>query len=407
MAAQSSSSKRKKDVISLKQVLLFILFGICCFYAGIIVGANSMTTEKVCQSFMSEVDRQAHKIGDLKKELFDRRFPDTVGHIAKGMSLVHRDDFTQRFDMGVPLDPSDPMNEDVLILYSHSAALPSDKTVSVEVESNHPMPRLDVETATENCDILNVILAAPHDPRQCFAIMGQYRSYHIQKFMRLPEKEGEKLDRKAPLRYVNRGAQPSGRVSHKHPSQKETLEYWEILKNYLNSLDTVLERLRPVADAVAQKHNNTVTVMVSNFGQSELLLNWFCAARSRGLDTSSVLLFATDEVTRDLADAIGVNVFYDNITYGNMPKTAAKRYADETFTQMMMAKVYCVQQVMMLGYNVFFQDVDVVWYKNPLDYFHHDTSPHDMYFQDDGSRGLFYAPYAANTGVYYVRNNGR
>lgn len=27
----------------------------------------------------------------------------------------------------------------------------------------------------------------------------------------------------------------------------------------------------------------------------------------------------------------------------------------------------------------------------------------DVYFQDDGSRGIFYAPFSANTGFYYVR----
>jgi len=31
----------------------------------------------------------------------------------------------------------------------------------------------------------------------------------------------------------------------------------------------------------------------------------------------------------------------------------------------------------------------------------------DMFFQDDGSRGLMYAPYSPNTGFYYVRNNKR
>ena len=30
-----------------------------------------------------------------------------------------------------------------------------------------------------------------------------------------------------------------------------------------------------------------------------------------------------------------------------------------------------------------------------------------MYFQDDGNHALFYAPYSANTGFYYVRNNDR
>jgi len=51
-----------------------------------------------------------------------------------------------------------------------------------------------------------------------------------------------------------------------------------------------------------------------------------------------------------------------------------------------------------------------IWYRDPLTYFHDDKSPShgfDVYFQDDGSRGIFYAPFSANTGFYYVRSNDR
>lgn len=123
-----------------------------------------------------------------------------------------------------------------------------------------------------------------------------------------------------------------------------------------------------------------------------------------------MLLFCTDEETCELAQAMGLTTFYDEQNFGPMPKLAARQYADKNFVQMMGAKVYCVQMVSMLGYDILFQDVDVVWYKNPLPWFHDETNPDrhfDMYFQDDGNHVLFYAPYAANTGFYYVRNNDR
>jgi hypothetical protein len=93
-----------------------------------------------------------------------------------------------------------------------------------------------------------------------------------------------------------------------------------------------------------------------------------------------------------------------------MPEQAAGRYADKTFRAMMIAKVYCIHMVSMLGYDILFQDVDVVWYRDPLEYFADESSPHhgfDVYFQDDGNHALFYAPYSANTGFYYVRNNDK
>lgn len=62
----------------------------------------------------------------------------------------------------------------------------------------------------------------------------------------------------------------------------------------------------------------------------------------------------------------------------------------------------------MLGYDVLFQDIDIVWFRDPLPYFQNKNSPShnfDIYFQDDGNRALFYAPYSANTGFYYIRGS--
>jgi len=92
----------------------------------------------------------------------------------------------------------------------------------------------------------------------------------------------------------------------------------------------------------------------------------------------------------------------------SIPKKAANVYGDSTFTSVMFAKVLCVQLVNELGYNLLFQDADIVWYKNPLEYFHDKSIPQfDLYFQDDGSRQERYAPYSANSGFYYVRSNSR
>jgi Nucleotide-diphospho-sugar transferase len=77
---------------------------------------------------------------------------------------------------------------------------------------------------------------------------------------------------------------------------------------------------------------------------------------------------------------------------------------------MMMAKVICVQLVSMMGFDFLFQDVDIVWFKNPLAYFHDRTNPayrYDVFFQDDGGHSVRYAPYSANSGFYFVRHNAR
>jgi hypothetical protein len=94
-----------------------------------------------------------------------------------------------------------------------------------------------------------------------------------------------------------------------------------------------------------------------------------CNAKSKGLSNilQKIILFATDQETYDLATSMGITSYYSEAIFKKMPKEAAKEYADDTFRLMMFAKVYCVHIVSQLGYNFLFQDVDVIWYKNPLD----------------------------------------
>jgi hypothetical protein len=77
----------------------------------------------------------------------------------------------------------------------------------------------------------------------------------------------------------------------------------------------------------------------------------------------------------------------------------------------MYAKVLVVLYPLLLNYDVLFQDVDVVWYKDPMPFFQDMSDPKvanfDVLFQHDGSDSLRYAPYSANSGFYYVRANKR
>jgi hypothetical protein len=401
------------------------IMGFVGFYLGLMVGSvrstgtSASATLAGCsssgsfatqQDFDAQVQAKVNKISEkyMKQVKVDdtaSRFPKQVEEFSVGMGRIKRDEFAKTFDMGVPLDKTTSTNSEVLILYSHSNAMPSNPFPRKEASSMTELPLMDVQEATSNCDFLNVILTDHSKQRkQCIALFGQYEAFHIQKWMRLPEHG--KLDSTLPLKLVNRGAQDSGRKSTKPPTREATSSYWTILQTYMASLDGVLKELEPIAKSVAV--NNTIVVLVCNFGQSELLMNFICNAKSRGLDLSSVLVFATDEETRELAQGLGVAAFYDKTNYGPMPKEAARRYADKTFMNMMMAKVFCVQMISTLGYDLLFQDVDVVWYKNPLEYFHNSSNPDtdfDIYFQDDGNHALYYAPYSANTGFYYVRNN--
>eukprot|EP00586_Coscinodiscus_wailesii_P022543 CAMPEP_0172520762 /NCGR_PEP_ID=MMETSP1066-20121228/292191_1 /TAXON_ID=671091 /ORGANISM="Coscinodiscus wailesii, Strain CCMP2513" /LENGTH=348 /DNA_ID=CAMNT_0013303571 /DNA_START=135 /DNA_END=1181 /DNA_ORIENTATION=- len=179
-----------------------------------------------------------------------------------------------------------------------------------------------------------------------------------------------------------------------------------VLERFFASRKAIRADLKPILARIARK--NTIIVMTVNFGQSALLMNFVCRAKSRGLDISNVLLFATDEESLGLAKSLGVEAYYDKENFEKFPKNEAHAYGDLIFAKMMFAKVISVQLVNSLGYDVLFQDVDVVWYRDPLAVFHdnsHAFSKFDMIFQYDGARSLGFVPYSANTGFYYVRYN--
>jgi hypothetical protein len=149
-------------------------------------------------------------------------------------------------------------------------------------------------------------------------------------------------------------------------------------------MDATLKKLKPLARKAAK--NKTLIVMFSNFGQSELIVNFCCSARSRNLDLSPVLVFATDRETLELAEGLGLTAFYDEVNFGKMPSAAAEDYGDSVFSKMMEAKVMCFHMASMLGYDILFQDVDMIWYQDPLPYFHDEKLPYaDMYVADDGN----------------------
>ena len=226
--------------------------------------------------------------------------PDTVKKLVSGVGRVDRDAFFQAFDVGVPKDKSDKGNEEVLILYSHDNAMPEKGVSQV----------LSPEDATKYCHSMKIVFTEPHQKNQCLAIVGQWESYHVYKYMRLPPGQEKKVevDEKHPLRYVSRLHGAKG-LQQQIPYPAKVKEYDATLVTYLSSLDTILDELKPIAQKAAK--DDTIIVMVCNHGQSELLMNFACSCRARGLDLSQVLVFATDTETKDLAEGLGLLTFYD------------------------------------------------------------------------------------------------
>jgi Nucleotide-diphospho-sugar transferase len=342
----------------------------------------------------------------------DSLLPESVRDLFSGLATVPRAHFIEQFDIGVPWNENRPGSSDVLLFYSDPSSLPTDYNDNDDNDSNDSNPMdgssssssssrsrrmrsyasASAADATANCDHVKVVLTQPSVERQCLAVVAQWESYHVHNFLRLREDDDDDDDATAkkstpryspsyPLRNVSRRHTLKGKRPQM-PLPYQTRAYWPLLIDYLQKLDGTLDRLAPLAREAAGS-DNTVVVMVCNFGQSELLFNFACSARARGLDLAKVLVFATDADSYELALSLGIRAFDVQDAFGTMPSRAARVYGDKAFQGMMMSKAYCVHLVNALQYDVLFQDVDVTWYQDPIEYFHSpEAGKFDFYFQD-------------------------
>ena len=123
--------------------------------------------------------------------------------------------------------------------------------------------------------------------------------------------------------------------------------------------------------------------------------------------------------------------------FGVMPQKAAGGYLDKTFSRMMWFKMVCVYVAVAAGYDVLFQDVDLIWLKDPIPalrempgnsnkihlylyckacmvhfyvFFTVILVPFftgDISFMDDGARTPRYTPFFVNSGFYYIKYNAK
>lgn len=147
-----------------------------------------------------------------------------------------------------------------------------------------------------------------------------------------------------------------------------------------------------------------VTVMVANEGVMDLALNFICSAEAAGIDLTTVAMFVGTEEDVDLVENMGAKAIYSP-ALGSMPKRAANMYLDATFSRMMWFKTTSVFLAIEAGFDVLFQDVDLVWIRDPIPYLRELDA--DISFMDDGARTPRYTPFFVNSGFFFVKNNKR
>lgn len=344
-----------------------------------------------------------------KVAAMNRRFQRKELHFAAAMARINKRNFMDKFDYGYPKRPSSVVrneSENVLVLYSSEDMVPSPHRVAATDRTFEPPLFTDPEKATSLCDIMNVVVTETENTeRRCLVVMDHYENHHVQMWKRY--KADEKLGLATRNTWATHEVRPYA-FEFQLPRLHQHQAYLKDLQRYLDNMDKSVATLRQVLAPIAIK--NTVTVMVSNHGQSNLLVNFVCSARSRDIKLSNVIVFATDEETKQLAQSLGLATFYDEAIFDNIPTEAAPMYGDKYFVRIMFGKVVAAHLVSMTNVDFLFQDLDIVWFKDPMKFFLDKSKQEngfDMMFQDDGVRAPRFAPFAANSGFYFARHNDR
>lgn len=155
---------------------------------------------------------------------------------------------------------------------------------------------------------------------------------------------------------------------------------------------------------IKNKHG-VVLVMIMNFGFMAMFENWVRACELHGIDPRTwALIFVFDPKSARQIEEFGFSVFYDEKSYGDQPASASEKFGDKNFSRLMFAKTAIVQDVLLLGYHVLFQDADMIWKKDPLDFFLYPfRSELDAQFMYDGPNP-HYEPLHANSGFFFLKN---
>lgn len=162
-----------------------------------------------------------------------------------------------------------------------------------------------------------------------------------------------------------------------------------------------------------------IVVMTVNDGEMDMISNFICSCRKHNISTDNFLVFAGSKDILTSLESMGVMAVY-HPAFARVGHKASVQYLDKTFVDMMWYKAFSVWLLLRMGFHVLFQDVDLVWFREPFSYFSGflqstralveagaSASFPDAFFSDDGARSSRYSPFFANSGFYLLRSSPR
>jgi hypothetical protein len=179
----------------------------------------------------------------------------------------------------------------------------------------------------------------------------------------------------------------------------------DFLEKYLSMRHKLFQPLYDQIKHVAR--DNTVILFAFNSGSLPFFANWLCSCRRHGIDTSNVLVYAADAKLKAFLDEVGILAAHMPEIFGSYNEQAARTFGGPSWLPFGQLKVLVPKMIMDGGFNVLFQDVDMVWFKDPLADMTSNASlaKFDYLLQYVGNPRVLFEPFNANSGYWYMRNN--
>ena len=355
--------RQHRSIIGRTIVFLAFLAGIS-FYAGYrssnfdldFDSHNSSPVEKLedCQDYQQRVEKINAEVNrrveastsTIKNSDHNRKQNENTNNrdpsFIQAMARISKHELMSAFDNFGVATLESPLTDEALLIYNHADAIP-DKLLQSSKNEHEYITRIDnVTEAIQNCGSLNVQFT--HTPvgfhPQCHVWIPAHNlpAFYVDRWMRLSDDAttNNKFDHNAPLQHVGSITTPTGVDRFDLPAFKPLISaHWKALLQFFEHADEVLKDIQKLLESngikppTTKQMNQTfaheaITVMTVNYGQSDLLVNFFCAAKSRGLDLHRVLVFVTDEETKHLVEGfskdLGVMVYYDERNFAALPK---------------------------------------------------------------------------------------
>uniref|UniRef100_A0ACD5T8L6 Uncharacterized protein n=1 Tax=Avena sativa TaxID=4498 RepID=A0ACD5T8L6_AVESA len=149
--------------------------------------------------------------------------------------------------------------------------------------------------------------------------------------------------------------------------------------------------------------NRSVVLGVAGASYRDMLMSWVC--RLRHLGVTNFVVCALDQETYEFSVLQGLPVFRDPMSPKNVSFDGC-HFGTQCFKRVTKVKSRIVLEILRMGYNVLLSDVDVYWFRNPVQFLH-SLGPATFAAQSDeyNETGPTNLPRRLNSGFYYARSD--